>query len=298
MLTLRQIEVVRAVMIAGTIAGAARLLGVSAPGVSRLIKYTERSIRVKLFERSKNRYVPTKAAEDIFEQINAVYARVDDLQFILRRIDRGGGSDLRLATVPSMGNVWCRARWADCASGCQRSRWTSTSSRCRRLRTTCCSASARSPCCSYGFTHPGITVAPLPRGELRCIVPVGHPLAEHDVVAAEQIARFPIVGVHPDDPYGRLTSDVFRRLGLPFNLTMTVRFGTTTIGLVRAGLGVAVVDPFVVAGTVLPDLKVLRIREHTEFEPQVAYRGGPALEPPGGDVHPPAQGGNGGRGPG
>jgi DNA-binding transcriptional LysR family regulator len=37
MITLRQIEIVRAVMVAGTIAGAARLLNVSAPGISRLL---------------------------------------------------------------------------------------------------------------------------------------------------------------------------------------------------------------------------------------------------------------------
>jgi DNA-binding transcriptional LysR family regulator len=38
MLTLRQIEVIRAVMVAGTINGAAKLLNVSAPGISRLMK--------------------------------------------------------------------------------------------------------------------------------------------------------------------------------------------------------------------------------------------------------------------
>ncbi|MFN3499505.1 MAG: LysR family transcriptional regulator, partial [Pannonibacter indicus] len=57
-LTLRQVEVIRAVMMAGTIAGAAKLLNVSAPGVSRLIKYTEDSLGVRLFERKAGRFVP------------------------------------------------------------------------------------------------------------------------------------------------------------------------------------------------------------------------------------------------
>lgn len=272
MLTLRQIEVVRAVMIAGTIAGAARLLGVSAPGISRLIKYTERSIRLKLFERSKNRYVPTQAAEDIFEQINAVYARVDDLQFVLRRIDRGGGSDLRLATVPSMGNVMVPR-----ALGRLRERLPELAVdldviKVQEAQDYLLLGKCELAVLSYGFVHPGITVAPLPRGQLRCIVPLGHPLAQADEVSAADIARFPLIGVHPEDPYGRLTTEVFRQHGLGFDMTLTVRFGTTTIGLVRAGLGVAIVDPYVVAGTTLADLKVLRIRERTSFEPQIAYR--------------------------
>ena len=44
MMTLRQVEVIRAVMVTGTIGGAARLLNVSAPGISRLVKYTEKSL--------------------------------------------------------------------------------------------------------------------------------------------------------------------------------------------------------------------------------------------------------------
>lgn len=50
-MTMRQVEVVRAVMMIGTINGAATLLGVSAPGISRLVKHTEESLGLRLFER-------------------------------------------------------------------------------------------------------------------------------------------------------------------------------------------------------------------------------------------------------
>ena len=55
MLTLRQIEVIRAIMVTGSIAGAARLLKVSAPGISRLMKYSEDSLGVRLFDRRAGR---------------------------------------------------------------------------------------------------------------------------------------------------------------------------------------------------------------------------------------------------
>ena len=50
-MTLRQIEVIRAVMMAGTIQDAAKLLKVSAPDISRLVKYTESPLGLRLFER-------------------------------------------------------------------------------------------------------------------------------------------------------------------------------------------------------------------------------------------------------
>ena len=72
MMTLRQIEVIRAVMISGTITGAAKLLNVSASGLSHLVKYTERSLGVKFFQRQGGRYFPTQDAEIIFGEINAI----------------------------------------------------------------------------------------------------------------------------------------------------------------------------------------------------------------------------------
>src|SRR5262245_37162436 len=104
MMTLRQIEVIRAIMVTGTIAGAARLLNVSAPGISRLVKYTENSLRIRLFQRQNGRFVPTSEAKDIFEQINGVYKKVDDLYFTISMMKRGGSYELRIGSVPSISN--------------------------------------------------------------------------------------------------------------------------------------------------------------------------------------------------
>ena len=61
-LTIRQVEVIRAVMMAGTIQGAAELLNVSAPGVSRLVKYSEESLGIRLFDRKGGLFVPAAEA--------------------------------------------------------------------------------------------------------------------------------------------------------------------------------------------------------------------------------------------
>lgn len=277
MLTLRQIEVVRAVMIAGTIAGAAKLLGVSAPGISRLMKYTERSLKLKLFERKQNRYFPTPAAEDIFEQINQVYARVDDLQYVLRRIDRGTGLELRIASVPSMVNAMVpralrrlRERFPELGIDLD-------VIKVQEAQDYLLLGKAELAVLSYRFDHPGIDVLSLGKGSMRCIVSRDHPLAAKEAVSAAEIARYPLLGVSTEDVYGQITQELFKRAGLDVQLTMKVRFGTTTVGLVREGLGVAVIDPFAVASIDTPDVKVLRIREKTSFEPFVASRADRAL---------------------
>ena len=79
MMTLRQIEVIRAVMVAGSVNGAAKILNVSAPGISRLVKHAERALAVRFFDRRNGRFVPTAEARSIFEQIDELYRKIDDL---------------------------------------------------------------------------------------------------------------------------------------------------------------------------------------------------------------------------
>ena len=66
-------------MVTGTVGGAARLLNVSSPGISRVMKHAEASVGVKLFSRRGGRYIPTPQANAIFNQINSVYDKVEDL---------------------------------------------------------------------------------------------------------------------------------------------------------------------------------------------------------------------------
>ena len=59
-MNLRQIEVFKAVMSTGSITNAARLLHVSQPGISRLVKHLELQLGVALFERQPSSSLPRR----------------------------------------------------------------------------------------------------------------------------------------------------------------------------------------------------------------------------------------------
>lgn len=119
MLTLRQIEVIRAIMVTGTVAGAAKLLNVSAPGLSRLMKYTETSLGLRLFDRRNGRFVPTAQAHGIFEQVNRVFQKVEDLRYMIAAWRpepfRNCGSG-RSRALPTS---WSRVRSSGCDTAIQ-----------------------------------------------------------------------------------------------------------------------------------------------------------------------------------
>jgi DNA-binding transcriptional LysR family regulator len=279
MLTLRQIEVIRAIMATGTIAGAAKLLNVSAPGISRLMKYTENSLGFRLFDRRHGRFVPTSQAKEIFDQVNTVFQKVEDLRYVIRRLDAGASQELRIASVPSIANVMVpraiervRRRHPDLVIDIN-------ILKIEEAIDYLLLGKGEVVALSYRFEHPSLAFEPLASGELFCIVPEEHPLAGRESISAVEIVRHPLIGIDPNDPYGRIMSNIFRERGLAYEITIRARFGTTVCSLVKAGLGIAVIDQFTVAHGAVPGIRLLRIEEPTRFETYVATKAGTVLSP-------------------
>jgi DNA-binding transcriptional LysR family regulator len=93
------------------------------------------------------------------------------------------------------------------------------------------------------------------------------------------MTRFPLIGIDPSDPYGRIMSELFARNKLPYDITIRARFGNTVCSLVQAGLGIAVIDQFSVAHGGVPGVRLLEIQEPTRFETFVAVKRGVPLSP-------------------
>lgn len=272
MLTLRQIEVLRAVMVTGSIAGAARLLRVSAPGISRLMKYTERSLGLRIFDRRQGRYVPTPYAKDVFEQVNLIYSRVDDLTGMLDRMKSGKGFELCIGSVPSIANVMVPR-----AVQLTRQRYPNIRADLNILKIEeaidyIMLNKGELVAMSYALEHPSIEFVPLAEGKLYCIVPEAHPLAVQDSISSAEMARHPLIGIDPNDPYGRIMANIFRRNALNYDIVISARFGTTVCSLVAAGLGIAVIDQYTVAGGAIRGIKTLEIKEPTWFQTYIAKR--------------------------
>ena len=272
MLTLRQIEVIRAIMVTGTIGGAAKLLGVSAPGISRVMKHTETTFGMRLFVRRQGRYAPTPEAKEIFSQINAVYDKVEDLQFVIKRLEKGAGQELRIGSVPSIANVMVPRAVARLRATFPALRLGIDILKIEELIDYLLLGKGEIVATSYRLDHPMLASEPLAAGKLFCIVPDGHPLAGRASVPAAEIASHPLVGIDPNDPYGRIMAELFERAGVTYDVPIRARFGTTVYALVKAGLGIAVIDQFTIADGGPPGVTVVPIAETTTFQSYVTYR--------------------------
>jgi DNA-binding transcriptional LysR family regulator len=272
MLTLRQIEVIRAIMVTGTVGGAARLLNVSSPGVSRVMKHAEALVGVKLFSRKGGRYSPTAQATAIFNQINGVYDKVEDLQFVISRIKRGASTQLAIGSVPSIANVMVPRAIADLHKTLPDLLIEVDILKIEDAADYLLLGKGDLVVSSYKLDHAMLAFEPLARGRLKCIVPEGHPLVRRTRVTAREIVKYPLIGVDANDPYGRIMAGIFSRQALPYAVTIRARFGSTVCALVSHGLGIAIVDEFTLAADQWPRIRALDIVESTVFQTYVVHR--------------------------
>jgi DNA-binding transcriptional LysR family regulator len=270
MLTLRQIEVIRAIMVAGTVNGAAKLLNVSAPGVSRVMKHAEDVLGVRLFSRRYGRFMPTPEVKGIVDQINEVYRKVENLQFSIDSLKRGASSVFSFASVPSISQFVMpravkrlRQKYPGLVMNIDILKIEEAIDYLLLKRGDLVAM-------SYRLDHPGIVSHPLAEGELVAIVSEEHPLAARADVSVAELAEHPIIGVDAKDPYGKIIADAFRNHGTPFELSVKARFAQTTVSLVQQNLGVAVIDEFSVASPTIPGVVRLPIREPTRFRAYAA----------------------------
>jgi DNA-binding transcriptional LysR family regulator len=277
LLTLRQIEVIRAIMVTGTVAGAAKLLNVSAPGISRLMKYTEDSLGVRLFNRSHGRFVPTPEARNVFGLLDTVYQKVEDLQFAIEQLGKGEGSELSFGSVPSIANVMVPRAVERLTTKYPALDMNINILKIEEAIDYLLLGRGEFVAISSQGDHSIVQFAPLATGRLFCIVPSESELAALHSIAPADIVKHPLIGIDPKDPYGKIMTEIFQRSGLTFNMKIKARFGTTVGALVAAGAGIAIIDQFTVAYGKMTGIKCLEIEADTTFHTYVAYRNDIAL---------------------
>jgi len=273
-LTLRQIEVVRAVMVSGSIAGAARLLNVAQPGVSRAIKHLDSVLGIKLFMRQGGRFIPTPEARDVFTQLQEVHKKLDQLQYSITQLGRGQNVELSIGSVPSIAHVMVPRAAAALKQAFPDIRMNIELLKIEEAIDFLMLGRGELVCMSYRFDHPSIDFLPLATGHLVCIAGRSSPLAKQRSVTPAEIVRHPLIGIDPRDPYGSIMAGIFEAQGLDYEIAVRARFGSTVVQLVKQDLGVAVIDNFTIADDLNGEtgVAVVPIRAKTDFATYVAVR--------------------------
>ncbi len=101
-ITLRHLEAFRAIMVRRTVTGAAEMLAVTQPVVTRLIADLEERIAIPLFKRANGRLVPTPEAALLFEDVHQSLMAIERIANAASNLKTLKLAHLRIAAAPAM----------------------------------------------------------------------------------------------------------------------------------------------------------------------------------------------------
>lgn len=244
MINSRQIEAFRALILSGSATSAANFLGVSQPAVSRLIQDLERQLRIKLFRRTGGRLLPTGDAMTLYREVERSFVGLDRIERVATDLRERRGGALRVAALPALAVGFLPELAAEFLA--------------RRPTVDIALHGMNSPFvldwvtngqCDVGivgqhFQHAGIVVEMLPPVAAVAVLPGDHVLATKSVITPEDFEGQDFISIAAPS----LIRYKFEILMQEHKVRPRIRAETPltmiACGMVAAGFGCAVVDPF------------------------------------------------------
>lgn len=243
-MTLRQLEILRALIRHRTTVAAAEELVLSQPAISNALKVMEAQAGFALFHRINNRLFPTAEALSLHEESEALFALHAKLESRVRDLRESRSGRLAIMSTPPLAySVIPPALKRFLANRPQARVFLDV----RRYEGVIDGVFSRVAELGFalGFSHqPGIAHEVVHSGEMVCVVAPGHPLAQQASIAAADLARLPLIGLERGTRLGEAVRSSFEQAGVPYAPTVEVRYCNTACVLAAAGVGVSVVDPF------------------------------------------------------
>lgn len=244
-MNLRQAEVFRAVMQAGSVTGAARLLGVSQPAISRTLRHTEDVLGYALFARRGGRLLPTPEAETLYTEADAGLRGMQRVADLASALGQGGGHVLRIAANPSFGAELLPQVIGSFRKRHPRTRVDITTTAHPAVVDRVVLRQAEVGLTQFSASHPGLRSQRLGSYACRVALPPGSRLAAQDEVTPADLKHHPFISYEADTSIGRAVADYLNSGTVQLQPAITVRYPMIACMFVDAGLGAAIIDPFV-----------------------------------------------------
>lgn len=270
-MNLRQMEVFHAIMRAGSVTGAARLLNVTQPAVSTVLRHCETQLRVKLFDRTGGRLHPTPEAHAIYPDIANIFQRVDTVTRMTQDLVGGRVGHITVAATFSAANGPLPAAVARFV----RERPAVTVSIQALPSAQVIDRVARREA-DFGLCYgpaedPAIEAEVLKASEIACIMPAGHPLASRAVVDIADLVGQDIITYGTHTAIGTPLEEAFRAAKLTLNRRVQVNYSMTAFLLAAKGAGIAMVEPMLLQAASMPCLVARPIHPRIEVRTMLIH---------------------------
>jgi DNA-binding transcriptional LysR family regulator len=263
-ITLRHLEAFRAIMVRRTVTGAAEMLGVTQPVVTRLIADLEERIAIALFTRDRGRLIPTPEATLLFADVNQSLIGIERIANAATGIKALKLGHLEIAAAPNMSLSFLPQAIASF-----------TQEHPETLVTMHMHSSAtvldlvQSGRCNLGFAMVPIQATRHGNSEILLsakmvgVVPAGHRLASKRVLNPEDFEGESFISMEPLMETRIKIDALMLSHGVNRRMNVETQISSVVIKLAEAGAGISIIDALSASGYSGSLLKFI------PFEPEI-----------------------------
>jgi DNA-binding transcriptional LysR family regulator len=243
--SVRDIEVFRAVMNAGSTSKAAGVLEISQPAVSQSIRRLEGMAGFRLFERVRSRLVPTQEAVALMRDVDRYFLGFEVIEHRIRSLRSYGLGRLAIASLPALGTGFLPrviASFDAAARDVQISLQVMSS---REVHEKVSAGQV-----DFGLMSDEMSMAGLEHSSFVsmpgvAVMNAAHPLAAKSVIKADDLSQAPFIALNPEDSTRLRLETQLRGLGVVLKPLVETPYSHTVCELALAGVGVGFAHPLV-----------------------------------------------------
>lgn len=245
---LRHIEVFHAIMQVGTISGAAQVLHISQPAVTKVLQHAELQLGMPLFERVRGKLYPKPEAHRLFIETEKLNRDLQGIRRLAASLKSRAVETVRLVSTPTVAISVLPQAMTSWRRGFPETRCELSTHHTSEIVNTLRLGEADLALSLQDPRHPGIVAEPIAQGMLTVMAPAGtwsEEQAGKPISPAELAGE--LIGLADRDPLGEMVVAACEAQGVQPVFHTVVQTYQIARSLVEAGAGTAVLDPFTAA---------------------------------------------------
>jgi DNA-binding transcriptional LysR family regulator len=266
MINLRQIEVFYAIMRAGSITEAARVLNVTQPAVSAALKQLESRLRMKLFDRAGGRLQPTPEAKALLPDVAEIFGRLGAVERFSADLAGGARGVLTIAAAQPFCDGFVAKAVATFVSRHPGVKVSLISLATPMVLDRVANREADVGVCYEPVVSPAVKAEELGRFQVGCVMPSRHPLAKRSAIRVRDLAPYPIVTYLPQTLLRPHVDRAFSDKSSAPRISVGTSTSATAITLTMHGAGIAIVETALFSARPVPGLVVRPLEPRIELK--------------------------------
>lgn len=244
MITLKQIEAFRAVMLGNSMTEAAKVLFVTQSAVSKIMREFEQEIGFELFSRRKGGLLPTAAAKALYVEVDRVFVGLDQVARTAERIRLGQEGRLRIVAMSTVSCGFLQAVMAEFRQSHPKVSISIDTYNSHEVTNLVASGLFDLGFATSPVQTDKVVAQSLWKVRCVCVLPPGHPLARRRTLSPTDLRDENFISLASGNTTRLAIDSVFRSENVHRKTEIEASWSIAVSSMVSNGLGVSVIDPF------------------------------------------------------